>query len=131
MNHSYPLINQPDLAAASGRPLDEVTSEHLAELGPEDVQTNATTLRAQAQVARAHGHPQLAENLLRAAELTTVPNEELLRMYDRLRPRRASYAELLALAQELEQRYNASLTAAFVREAAEVYRARRMTREEA
>jgi propanediol dehydratase small subunit len=127
---SYPLINQPDLAAASGRPLSDVTPENLPELLPADVQTSAATLRAQAEVARAHGHAQLAENLLRAAELTAVPNAELLRMYDLLRPRRASYAELCGLAQDLEQRYNAPLTAAFVREAAEVYRERRMTWEE-
>jgi propanediol dehydratase small subunit len=45
-------------------------------------------------------------------------------MYELLRPQRASHAELLALADELEQRYNALENAQMVREAAEVYRAR-------
>jgi propanediol dehydratase small subunit len=60
----------------------------------------------------------------RAAELTAVPNAELLRMYEMLRPQRASYAELLALADELERAYEAVENAQMVREAANVYQAR-------
>jgi propanediol dehydratase small subunit len=56
--------------------------------------------------------------------LTAVPNAELLRMYELLRPQRASHAELLALADELEQRYAAIENAQMVREAADVYQKR-------
>jgi glycerol dehydratase small subunit len=49
-------------------------------------------------------------------------------MYEQLRPGRASYAELIALAERLEHAYRASETAALVREAAEAYRARSLVR---
>ena len=122
---NYPLIDQADeLHAVSGRPLSEVTLDGLEELSIADVQISPATLRAQAEIARQAGFRQLAVNLARAAELTAVPNAELLRMYEMLRPQRASHAELLALADELERGYAAVENAEMVREAAEVYRAR-------
>jgi propanediol dehydratase small subunit len=125
MKEQYPLIDQADdLRAMSGRPLSDVTLDTLEDLSIADVQISPATLRAQAEIARAAGFRQLATNLARAAELTAVPNAELLRMYELLRPQRASQAELLALADELEQRYEASENARLVREAAEVYQAR-------
>jgi propanediol dehydratase small subunit len=121
----YPLIDQADeLHAVSGRPLQEVTLEAIDDLSIADVQISPATLRAQADIAYQAGFRQLAANLTRAAELTAVPNPELLRMYELLRPQRATHAELLALADELEQRYAATENARLVREAAEVYRAR-------
>jgi propanediol dehydratase small subunit len=119
------LIDQADeLQAASGRPLAEVTLESLEDLSIADVQISPATLRAQADIARQSGFQQLAANLIRAAELTAVPNAELLRMYELLRPQRATHAELLALADDLEQRYQATQNARLVREAAQVYQAR-------
>jgi propanediol dehydratase small subunit len=121
----YPLIDQADeLHAMSGRSLSEVTLDALDELSIADVQISPATLRAQAEIAHQAGFRQLATNLTRAAELTAVPNAELLRMYELLRPQRASHAELLALADTLEQRYAAVENAQMVREAAEVYQAR-------
>lgn len=125
MSKIYPLIDQADeLHAISGRPLGEVSLDAIDELSIADVQISPATLRAQADIARQAGFRQLAANLARAAELTAVPNAELLRMYELLRPQRATHAELLALADELEQRYEAVENARLVREAAEVYRAR-------
>jgi propanediol dehydratase small subunit len=121
----YPLREQAaeTLRAASGRPLDALTEAALdaGELSIADTQVSAETLRAQAEVAHQAGHPQLAANLRRAAELVAVPNPDVLRMYDLLRPGRASYDQLVALTDELATRYAASACAAFVREAAEVY----------
>jgi len=74
-------------------------------------------------VARAAGRTQLADNLLRAAELAALPDESILELYTALRPRRASAAELEEWARRLEER-EAPQTAAFVREAAAVYRLR-------
>jgi propanediol dehydratase small subunit len=93
-------------------------------------QISPDQLRHQAEVAREAGFTQLGENLRRAAELTAVPNEALLRMYELLRPGRSTYSELIALAQTLAQEYNAAETAAFVREAAEEYQRRRLFRKE-
>jgi propanediol dehydratase small subunit len=120
----YPLLQHAadHLRAGSGRPLNAITRE--ADLSLADLQISAETLRAQAAVARAAGYAPLAENLIRAAELTAVPNDEVLRMYNLLRPGHANHAELLALAKTLETRYAASACARLVREAAEVYRAR-------
>ena len=127
--NTYPLIDQADeLHAVSGRPLSEVTLDALNELSIDDVQISPATLRAQAEIARQAGFRQLATNLARAAELTAVPNAELLRMYELLRPQRASHAELRALADELEQRYDAVENARMVREAAEVYQTRGLLR---
>lgn len=128
MTPKYPLIDNEDLQTATGRPVDEVTLENLADLQPDDLQVKAETLHAQAQIAREAGYVQLAANLTRAAELTRVPNEELLQMYDLLRPGRSSYERLQALATHLEEQYAASENAKLVREAAEAYQARGLLR---
>ena len=129
---AYPLADHAvvQLHAKSGRPLGTLTDEAAAagELLLDDLQISAETLRTQAALAREAGYPQLAANLLRAAELTAVPNDEVLQMYETLRPRRASYAELLALADRLEQVHHARENAVLVREAAEVYQARNLLR---
>ncbi|MCB0009526.1 MAG: diol dehydratase small subunit [Anaerolineales bacterium] len=128
----YPLIDdeQAEIRAASGRPLAEITvdaamAEELAAL---DLRISRETLRRQAEAAEAAGYPQLAHNLRRAAELIDVPNDELLRMYNALRPHRSTYDILQALAQVLEHKYQAPINAAFVREAADVYRERGLLR---
>ena len=128
----YPLRENAshELMTHSGRSFDDITAEAVAagELTGDDLRTHADTLRRQASIARDGGYPQLAANLLRAAELTDVPNEELLKLYELLRPERASYDELLGLADYLEQTYSARENAAFMREAAAVYRERNLLR---
>jgi propanediol dehydratase small subunit len=128
----YPLMENAgnDLTAASGRTLSSVSLEAAAagDVDAADLQISAATLRAQAQLAEQAGYRELAQNLQRAAELTAVPNEELLRMYEVMRPGRSTYAELAAMAERLEKEYNAPITAGFVREAAEVYRRRNLVR---
>jgi len=108
--------------AFSGRPADELTPDRLArdELGVDDVRIHADTLEHQAQVAENHGNPQLAANFRRAAELASVPEEQVMAMYEALRPHRSSAADLESLARELAA-YPAPRCAELVREAAEVY----------
>ncbi|HLU08547.1 MAG TPA: diol dehydratase small subunit [Oceanobacillus sp.] len=129
---TYPLMdNEADrLRAFSERPLSEITLDAVSDgsLSSADLRIHAETLRAQAEIARQAGYEQLAANLLRAAELTVVPNEELLKMYDLLRPSRASWEQLMLLAERLETTYNAVENARFVREAAEVYKTRGLLR---
>lgn len=128
----YPLRESKAdaLFTHSGRALSDITAEAIAadELTGDDLRTRADTLRQQAAIARDGGYPQLAGNLMRAAELTTVPNEELLRIYDLLRPERASYDDLLRLADYLEETYGAAENAAFIKEAATTYRERNLLR---
>jgi propanediol dehydratase small subunit len=124
----YPLgeTAADDLQAASGRAFADLSMEAVAngEIAAEDLLIRAQTLEAQAVIARQAGYDRLAANLQRAAELTRVPNSELLKMYEALRPNRSTYEQLLALAARLEAQYSAPVTAGFVREAAEVYRSR-------
>lgn len=132
-SNRYPLADHPEqITAASGRSLTDIdlAAAISGELSSADLQISGETLRSQASVARNSGYDQLAENLERAAELTAVPNEELLAMYGMLRPERSSYAELIALAERLEVEFQAPVNAAFVREAAEVYRERKLLRRE-
>ncbi len=125
------LMKQETMCSATGRRLDALNMEAIiqGQLTAEDFRISAETLRAQADVAEAAGYRQLAENFRRAAELTGISNEEVLAMYNTLRPGRTTYRELLALAERLECEFNASLTAALVREAAEVYLARGLVKE--
>ena len=44
-------------------------------------------------------------NFERAAELTAVPDDRILEIYNALRPYRSTQAELLAIADDLEHRY--------------------------
>lgn len=124
-------MEQKTLRSATGRTLDALNMKAVLEgrLTTEDFRISAKTLRAQADAAEAAGYGQLAENFRRAAELTGISNEEVLAMYNTLRPGRTTYRELLALAGHLERDFNAPLTAALVREAAEVYLARGLVKE--
>ena len=125
----YPLgARRPELVTTrGGTPLAEVTLDAAREgrLGRDDIRATPETLRRQAEVARAHGRRQLAENLERAAELAAIPDRELLEIYTALRPRRSTASELEAWARRLDG-WNAPQTAAFVREAATVYAERRL-----
>lgn len=120
----YPLgSRRPDLVETpSGLALDEVTLEtaRAGTLVAADVRATPTTLQRQAEVARASGRTQLADNLDRAAELTRVPDDELLEIYTALRPGRSTARELEVWARRLDE-WEAPLTAAFVREAAVAY----------
>jgi propanediol dehydratase small subunit len=120
----YPLgSRRPDLVETpSGLALDDVTLEaaRAGSLIASDVRATPATLRRQAEVARAAGRTQLADNLDRAAELTHVLDDELLEIYTALRPGRSTAGELEEWARRLDDR-GAPLTAAFVREASVVY----------
>lgn len=108
---------------ASGRTLDELNMAAIlaGELTTEDFRISYKTLRRQADAAEAAGYAQLAENLRRAAELTHLSNEQVFDIYDTLRPGRTTYSQLIALADQLENCLHAPLTAALLRQAAEVY----------
>jgi propanediol dehydratase small subunit len=107
----------------SGRSIDELSVEGIVsgELTAEDFRIHGERLTFQARVAEEAGYTQLAENLRRAAELTHMSNEEILEIYNTLRPRRTSYTEMIGMADKLRNERQAPLTASLVREAAEVY----------
>ncbi len=126
--YTYPLAkNHPDLLKSkTGKSFSEITFENLisGKVIHEDFKTNAQTLLMQAEIAEKAGKKQFAGNLRRAAELTRVPDEEVLKIYDKLRPNRATKQELLDIASRLRNEYQANITADLVEETARVYEKR-------
>jgi propanediol dehydratase small subunit len=120
-SRDYPLgTRRPDLVRTPGGiALDELEL-HGERMTAAELRATPETLRLQAEIARDAGRTQLADNLLRAAELAPLPDETILAIYTALRPRRSTAEELEAWALELEAR-DARASAAFVREAAQAY----------
>ncbi len=121
----YPLgVKRRDLVkSATGKTLDEITLDKVVsgEIQFNDIKTRPETLDLQNQIAKSVNRPNLAANLRRAGEMTQIPDERLLEMYNFLRPYRATKQELIAMADELETKYNAIDCGKLVREAADVY----------
>lgn len=124
----FPLAEKrPELVKSlSGLSLADITLDKVKarEISFDDVKIRPETLEYQAQIAEGSGRPHIAGNMRRAAEMTRIPDQRLLEMYDSLRPYRRTKAELLEMAAELESKYQAKICAQFVREAAEVYERR-------
>jgi len=124
--YRFPLgqHHRDEIATKSGRPLEELDLQRIlgGQVGADDVSVSDKTLELQAQFARRAGYHEVAENLERAAEMTRIPNDEILEIYEALRPGRSTYYQLLSLSQQIISMYAAEYTGAFVREAAEAYR---------
>jgi len=124
----YPLSEKrPELVkTATGKSLDDITLDAIVSgaIKADEIRITPQTLEYQAQIAESISRPQLANNMRRAGELTNVPDARMLEIYNALRPNRSTKPELLAIADELENQYGATVCANFVREAANVYEAR-------
>ena len=105
--------------------LDEVMKDHVSS---DDIKISKEMLKAQGQVAKEAGNDPMEKNFERAAELVDVPDDVILKMYDKLRPNRSTKLELVMMAQELLEKYNARNCARLVMEAAEVYEKRGILR---
>ena len=101
--------------------LDEVMKEHVSS---DDIKISKEMLKAQGQVAKEADNPQMEANFERAAELSSVPDDVILTMYNKLRPNRSTKKELVLMAQELLEKYHAPHCAKLVLEAAEIYEKR-------
>jgi len=112
----------------SGKMVESLTVDAIraGTIGVSDLRIHPETLERQAVVAEEHSNPQLAENLRRAAELTQLPDDEVLAIYEALRPGRSTAPQLTALAHSLAGR-GLPRCAALVAEAAEVYARRGLT----
>ena len=124
----YPLASKrPELVkTVSGLNFSEITLGNVVseKIDPREIRISPETLEFQARIAEAHGRVQLATNFRRAAELTRVPDEEVLRIYNALRPHQATRDDLLAIAKDLEKNYKARINAQFIREAVKIYEKR-------
>jgi propanediol dehydratase small subunit len=130
----YPLsLHRPDLLhTPTGKTLDDITMAAVVagDVTSEDLRITPDTLALQGRLAAAAGRRQLADNLTRASEMTTIPDAEVLAMYNSLRPNASTAAQLEDLAARLETTYSAPTCAALVREAAQVYAARDLLADE-
>ena len=125
---SYPLGEKiPEkIKTPTGKLLTEITLNKVIneEINSSDIRIAPETLEMQAQVAESVNRHAFANNLRRASELISVPDDRLLEIYNALRPYRSSKDELYDIAEELEEKYNCKINANFIREAADVYEVR-------
>lgn len=125
----YPLYSKhPELVhSPSGKKLDEITLDKVLnqEIDSKDLRITADTLKLQGQIAASAGRPAIQKNLQRAAELTRIPDERVLQMYNSLRPYRSTKQELLDISEELKTKYNAPVCSDWFKEAAEYYESRK------
>jgi propanediol dehydratase small subunit len=126
----YPLGEKhPEkIMTPTGKPITDVTLANVlnGSIGPMDVRIKKETLEMQAQVADSVHRNAFAGNLRRAGELIPVPDARLLEMYNALRPYHSTKQELTVIADELDGQYGAKVAAALVREACQVYEARKL-----
>ena len=124
----YPLgeYEREKITSKTGKKLDEINLEEIKKgnITGEDIKISKEMLRKQGQVAKEADSPAMEKNFERAAELVDVPDDVILSMYNLLRPNRATKAQLLDMAAELNKKYNAKTCAKLVLEAAEVYEKR-------
>jgi propanediol dehydratase small subunit len=124
----YPLgeHEKDRITSRTGKKLDELSLDEVRKghVAPDDIKISAEMLRAQGEVADQAGNAPMKKNFERAAELTNVPDDVILRMYNKLRPNRATKTELARMAEELLEKYHAPNCAKLVLEAAEVYEKR-------
>ncbi|KKF02036.1 diol dehydratase small subunit [Mycolicibacterium obuense] len=109
--------------------MSEITVENAVDgkLGLGDLRMDPAALAHQAAVAEQGGNPQLAENFLRAAELATIDDEDVMGLYEALRPHRSTAEELEQLRTSLIDR-GAPRCAALVEQAAAAYARRGLLR---
>ncbi len=124
----YPLgeYEKDSIKSKTGKKLTEITLDEVMKghISSDDIKISKETLKAQGQVAKENGNDPMEKNFERAAELVDVPDEVILKMYDKLRPNRSTKLELVMLAQELIEKYNAKNCAKLVMEAVEIYEKR-------
>jgi len=129
----YPIAeNRPDAVTGNrGKPLASLTMEAVlsGEVSMEDLRITPRALQQQAQISKSVGRSTLAGYFERAAEMTRLSREEVMAIYELLRPgRAASKDSLLDVAQRLRDEQDAPLLADFVEEAARFYEKRRLFR---
>ena len=129
----YPLsknMSEEDIKSKTGKSIKDINIENIlsGKVSSEDIKISKDTLKMQGDFANEQGKPQMKQNFTRASELVDVPDSELLRIYDKLRPNRSTKAELSSIAKDLLEKYNATECAKLIYEAIEVYEKRGLFR---
>lgn len=129
----YPIAEtQPDeMTGNRGKPLSALTMDAVlsGDVSMEDLRITSQALEQQAEIASSVGRSALAGNLQRAAEMTRLPQSEVMAIYELLRPGRAASSEsLLVAAKRVRSDYDAQLLGDFLDEAAGFYEQRGLFR---
>lgn len=129
----YPLSsNMPpeQIRSKTGKSLKDISIENIMDgkISSEDIKISREVLMMQGEVASEAGRPKLKDNFTRASELIEIPDKELLEIYEKLRPNRATKEELLKIAERLSVEYGAYNCAKLVLDAASVYEKRGILR---
>jgi len=130
----YPIAEtRPDeVVGARGRSINDLTIDAVigGDVTMEDLRITPQALLDQARIAKSVGRTMLAANFERAAEMTQVPQEDVVRVYELLRPGRAASKDvLMEAAAHLRAAYGAERLATFVEEAADLYERRGLYRQ--
>lgn len=124
----YPLgeYETDTIRSKTGKKLEQITLDEIKKgnVGADDIKISKEMLLKQGEVAKDAGNIELAGNFTRASEMVDIPDEILLQMYNKLRPNRATKLELVMMAKELTDNYQAYHCAKLVLEAAEIYEKR-------
>ncbi|MDD6235830.1 MAG: diol dehydratase small subunit [Clostridiales bacterium] len=124
----YPLMEKHSdiIKTPTGKSVSDISLEAVSKgnVSVEDVRISAQMLQNQADIAESAGKKQIAENLRRAAEMTAIEDDVVIKMYDMLRPNRATKEQLTEMAETLRNQYHAPLLSQLVSEACAVYEKR-------
>ena len=125
---NYPLgQHEADtITSKTGKKLSQITLDEVkrGNVTAEDIKISAGMLKRQGQVAAEADNPQMEAKFQRASGLVNGPDDVILNMYNKLRPNRSTKQELLLMAKELLEKYQAPHCAKLVLEAAEIYEKR-------
>lgn len=129
----YPIAEKwpEDVKGSRGKPLPALTMEAVIDgsVTIEDLRITSCALVKQAQIASSVGRHALAKNLKRAAEMTRLSQEQVMEIYELLRPGRADSKEsILQVSKKLREEQQAILLAEFLEEAASFYEMRGLFR---
>lgn len=126
MRYPFGEYEADSIRSKTGKKLNDITLDEIKKgnVTAEDIKISKEMLFNQGQVAKENDNPELSHNFERASELVDVPDDIILRMYNKLRPNRATKLELVTLAKELLDQYKAVYCAKLVLEAAEIYEKR-------
>jgi propanediol dehydratase small subunit len=125
----YPIAETrpDDVTGNRGKALSSLTMEAVlsGDISMEDLRISPRALEQQAEISKSVGRSTLAKNFERAAEMAQIPQDEVMAIYELLRPgRAASKDSLLDVAQKLRDELNAPLLADFIEEASRFYEMR-------
>lgn len=129
---NYPLSNSKEnIKSKSGKALNDINIEEVmsGNVTGEDIKISKETLKLQGKIAKENGREALGDNLDRASELVDIPDDELLNIYNMLRPYRSTEKELLDKAKEIKEKYGAINCSMLIEDSVKVYKTRGILRE--